>query len=309
MSFQHDYHMTFTGDSTTRASADQTISDVGRVKTATIELGTATQEAVGMSMRAFSRLLFTFQMGIFYVGMLTSAIYQSESAAIAVENAQDSYNRAIREYGVNSEQAVRAERTLVRTRKMVETANLRAKLSYVGMGLQVVNLSAVLLRSAGVTHMSSITTTMNTIATKLNVGAKLASVGATVKYVASTIYATAVDTAHAAVLWAKAHALTIITFGAAAAAGAVALYAFQTQTATHSMEEATKQAEKLHETIGEAPSFGLVKSFEDLSGAMKAVPNINIGGTTNIYAGGEADLRRALEEDSRRKIEEFRRRR
>jgi len=306
MSYSREYKSVFTAENRTQETVDQVVEGIERISSTTITIGQKAEEAAGMSMRAFSRLLFTFQMGVFYVGMLSSAMYQNESAAIAVENAQDSYNSAVKDYGVNSEQAIRAERTLIRTRKMVETANLRASLSWVGMGLQIVNVSAVLLRSAGVTKLGTVATNLNTIATKLNIGAKLTSVGASAKYAISTIVAKTSDLLHVEVLKQKVSLMSALKYGLFAAAGAIATYAVLTASFASATHQANEELERQKEIVGEGPqSTGLVKGFHDLSAAVKAVPNISIGGTT-IYASGEEDLEVALERYKRKVLREFR---
>lgn len=300
-----EYKTVFTADNRTREVVGQVVEGIEGISASTITMGQTTEQVAGMSMRSFSRLLFTIQMGVFYVGMLSSAMYQSESAAIAVENAQDSYNRALRDHGANSEQAIRAERTLIRTRKMVETANLRAKLSYLGMGLQVVNLGAVLLRTAGYQNMASLATLKNTIATKLNIGAKLSSIGASASYVVSTVAAKVSDLLHVEVLKQKVALMSALKYGLFAAAGAIATYAVLTASFASATHQANEELAKQKELIGEAPSTGLVKSFEDLGGAIKAVPSINIGGT-NIYTSGEEDLESALEKHKQQILRDFR---
>lgn len=273
-----------------------------RVQTSTMGIGEATQRTSSIMSRSWRNSIFTMQMGLFYFSMLESATYRQEAATIAIENAQDAYNQAVARYGAQSSQAVRAERTLERSRRYITTANRRAAISYIGLGLQTVNVSAELLKQAGITNIATLSTKINTFATNINVGGKLASVAATSQYIGATIAATAADWASSAALWAKAHAINIITFGLAAAAAAATMYAYSTMFTVGAMDQAAESAKNLHKEIGEAPSFGLVKGFEDLSAAIEMVssPNINV----NIRSAGRGivDLERAMDEAKREVI-------
>lgn len=102
-----------------------------------------------LTSRSFRMMIFSAQMGVFYISLLISAQDRALTSALTLEDAQESYNRAIRDYGVGSEQAVSAARRLERAQIMIGRANTLATLSYVGMGLQIVSFSAQLLRSIG----------------------------------------------------------------------------------------------------------------------------------------------------------------
>lgn len=123
---------------------------------------------------------------------------------------------------------------------------------------------------------------------------------------AATKVATVIDSIHAGVLWAKAHAVSILTFGFAALAGTMAIVAANTARASSSMEDAERKAQSLHQTIGEAPSWGLVKSFEDLAAVTEEVrSDVHIGGATFVISG-ERDLDHALNEYVRKVKADYR---
>lgn len=115
-------------------------SDLAELGEYTITWGKAAEEAAGMSARAFRNMLFGTQMALFYGSMLYTASMRQQTAALSLEEAQDRLNRAIRDYGVNSEQATSAARSLERQQLLVQRANILTTISTIGMGLQLVNV-------------------------------------------------------------------------------------------------------------------------------------------------------------------------
>jgi len=266
-------------------------------------LGEKTQRVTTVMDRGWRRSLFGVQMGLFYFTMLESAMYRNEAAAIAIENAQDSYNQAVARYGAQSSQAIRAERNLERARRMLQSTNVRTAVSYVGMGLQVVSFVASMKKEWVQRLLNIGATTAHTTATAADTLATNTSSVASLKYAATTVFAKISDMLHVEVLKQKVSLISGLKYGLFAAAGALATYAILTAAFASQTAQATQEAQKFQETIGEGPrSTGLVKSFHDLSAAIETVssPRINV----SISARGSRidDLKNAMKEAEREVI-------
>jgi len=217
-----------------------------------------------------SQRLLRFQ-GAIVTASIVSFVFNLTQRRLAhaherVRTAQEQLNRAIERYGVGSEQARRAARRLSLAQRDLASAQWEANLQLVIAGIQ---LGMIALR---------------TYEAAVKAGFFKAITAADIP----------IQSAHTAILWLKAKALTILTFGAAAAAAAIAFLAYQTATATRATEEFERAAEKAHRTVGESPSWGLVKSFEDLAQVTKEV-QLNLGGVT-IKIAGRAEIERQINE-------------
>ncbi len=142
------YSMTFRGESA------ELVGTVDTVKSHVVSLGeTAEQtsnkwsQAQTTMIRGWQRMLFGVQMGIFYFSMLISVSDSIRTTTLSLEEAQADYNKTLSEYGFYSEEAVSAGRRLEKAQIAVRRANELATLSYVGMGLQVVNLGLEIARN------------------------------------------------------------------------------------------------------------------------------------------------------------------
>jgi len=218
-----------------------------------------------------SQRLLRFQ-GAIVTASIVSFVFNLTQRRLAhaherVRTAQERLNRAIERYGIGSEEARRAARRLSLAQRDLASAQWEANLQMVIAGIQLGMIALRLYEAAVKAGFFSATTAADI----------------------------PVQSAHTAILWLKAKALTIITFGAAAAAGAIAMYAYMTAAATRETENLERAAQQAHRTIGEAPSWGLVKSLEDVNLMLREMERgIHIGGLT-LIAGTEADLERALE--------------
>jgi len=202
---------------------------------------------------AYQKMARGIWQGIRLFGWMEMSMMRVEVAQSILASSQDRYMYALEEYGAGSRQAIMAQRELERVTNYVERANLRAALATGSFVVQMM-LETGVLKGA----------TMELITNK-----------------AATVAASIADAAHSAILWSKAHALTILTFGLAAAAGAAAWYAYQSRMATQEMKDTTLAAEQLSNTIGQPPSTGLIKGFEALGSAMEqlrfvSAPTFNI---------------------------------
>lgn len=137
-----EYGAIFTGNASPFLMAkEQVTTGFQDVRQSAYEVSETTQQMAAISGRSFRRMIFGVQMGVFYFSMLDSAMMRQETTALTLADAQDSYNDAIREYGASSEEATRAARRLERVQHYVDMANRRAMLSFVGLGLQAVNMA------------------------------------------------------------------------------------------------------------------------------------------------------------------------
>jgi hypothetical protein len=140
------YNTTFT--TTYEGSGVQQLTfELEGVKQKTREVSQEASMMGTITSRSFRMGIFGAQMMIWYTSMLMTAQTRQETTALQLENAQDAYNRAVREYGPASEQAIRAGRQLEITQMNVNRANQLATLSYIGMGLQMVSFTASTLNA------------------------------------------------------------------------------------------------------------------------------------------------------------------
>jgi len=130
-----------------------------------------------------------------YMAMLQNATWN-------ITDAQQAYDEAVVRSGRGSEEAVRAYQRLTR-------ASHQAQMAQIGFYLGVANTTIALLAQAKT--VIGLVSGLNflTVITKIQ---------------------TAVDVIHTAVLWAKAHAVSILTFGLAAIAGTATILAAQGAT-------------------------------------------------------------------------------
>jgi len=237
----------------------------------------------GEAQERLSQRLLRFQ-GAIVTASIVSFVFNLTQRRLAhaherVRSAQERLEEAVRRYGAGSEQARRAARRLSLAQRDLASAQWEANLQMVIAGIQ-----------------------LGMIAMRLYEAAVKAGI-----FKAVTAADIPVQSTHTAILWLKAKALTILTFGAAAAAGALALYAYQTVTARRATEELERAAGKAHRTIGERPSWGLVKSVEDLTLAAREMrQEFHIGGLTVIGMPG-GDIETALEAYNRHVRREWRR--
>lgn len=88
--------------------------------------------------RGITRMIWGTQLLIMYGGFLYQNMIREELMVNTLANAQDRYNEAVREYGPNSEQAIRAARALENAQTLVARANTMATLMTVSFGFQIV---------------------------------------------------------------------------------------------------------------------------------------------------------------------------
>jgi hypothetical protein len=84
-------------------------------------------------------MIWSTQLVLMYGGFLYQNMIREELATNTVANAQDTYNRAVREYGTNSEQAIRAARNLENAQMLVARANTMATLMTASFGFQLIS--------------------------------------------------------------------------------------------------------------------------------------------------------------------------
>jgi len=180
MSFR-TYGIIFSGgiDASMLQAAHRTTLTINQVRRATEEMGVATERAGRISRRAWRLNIFGAQMGIFYLSMFTSALFMRESALLSVQDAEENYQRVLREYGPAHERTRAALRRLERAQRRVQMTTWRTALMFGGMILQAINLSI----QYGI----------------LTIGQNA--------YTASVAKAAAADAAHTAVIWGKVAAL------------------------------------------------------------------------------------------------------
>ncbi len=88
--------------------------------------------------RTMRGMIWSTQLAIMYGGFLYQNMLKEELQTNTLANAQDTYNRAVKEYGVNSDQAIRAARNLENAQMLVTRANTMATLMTASFGFQLV---------------------------------------------------------------------------------------------------------------------------------------------------------------------------
>jgi len=76
------------------------------------QVGQKAEQMGFRSMRAFQGVIFGLQMSTFYASMFMSALMKDDNALLSLEGSTERYNKALREYGRNSEEARNAARSL-----------------------------------------------------------------------------------------------------------------------------------------------------------------------------------------------------
>jgi len=153
----------------------QKLEEVGKKAKKT---GKETEEAAGMSARGWQGYIFSLQMGIFYLGMLTNAMTTAQMTQLRLEDAQKDYNETLAEYGYGSEEAVDAARRLELAQMSLGRATLSSKLMMAGMGLQVANLAIEQIRAAKATGLTTAALNIETLAHIKATAAKWAHIAA-----------------------------------------------------------------------------------------------------------------------------------
>src|SRR4030042_2557858 len=110
--FAGTYETRFTAVNQVQPVAEQVAMTYDQLKVKVGEVGTASEQMSFRSVRAFQGLIFGAQMSLFYVSMLASGLLRDESAVLQVEAAEERLNKALKEHGRKSEEAVSATRQL-----------------------------------------------------------------------------------------------------------------------------------------------------------------------------------------------------
>lgn len=145
MAFNYEYSGVLTARSTAQPAFQSYTWSLETIKTKTEEVGEASSLMAMATSRSFRMMIFGAQMAIFYTSMLISAQDRTRTATLSLEDAQQSYNEALA--SGDPDQVARAHRRLERAQLYVARANQLATLSYVGMGLQVLNFASSLARA------------------------------------------------------------------------------------------------------------------------------------------------------------------
>lgn len=187
----------------------------------------------------------------------------------SVSQGQKNLNEAIKEHGLHSEEAREAQERLNLAMEDLRWSQAEQVfylvLSSAQMGIMLVRMYEII---AGQKIMTATTHASST-----------AHVGATITVLGHTI-----------ALKKLAIALGFATAGLAILAGGLAVVAMQSHSAK-------AEAEALKQTIGERPSYGLVKSFEDLSSVVRET-RLSLGGV-RIEIGGREEVSRKIDEFAR----------
>lgn len=232
---------------------------------------------LGLGLRQLGGVLVSISIMSFVANLI---IRRLAHAKLTVTEAQERYNKALRDHGPLSEQAITAERRLGLAHMDVAIANREALTQTVLYGLQVAVLSSRILQTATNLGILTAAQVINTVATS------------------AAIIKDAIQTAW---LWVKAHALMMIKYGLVGAAIATAGYITATTLAI-------SQTRRLAKELGQAPSFGLVKSLEDVGTAFSTIGRRPINFTSSIVVNGGMSVEGAIEEQARRLKDEYRRR-
>lgn len=197
-------------------------------------------------------------------------IRRLQHATLTLTEAEERYNKAVREHGLLSEQAITAERRLKLARKDLAIANREARLQMVLYSVQVVVLASRVLDVAKAFNVASLSQFSYTITSK-----------------ASSVW----DSIHAGILWVKAHAINVITLGLAAAAAATTWYIYKTQMATD-------QTRKLNTELTRLGGAG---------GTVGSSLRTPITFESSIIVEKGMDVEEAIDEQARRLKDEYRR--
>lgn len=131
------YFISITGDTSAwRPAATEVKSDLVSLKTLTIEWGNEGAKANQLNVGAMRGMIWGTQLLLMYGGFLYQNMIREELATMSLETAQENYNKAIREYGTSSEEAVRAGKNLERQTILVGKANQMSGLMMISFGLQ-----------------------------------------------------------------------------------------------------------------------------------------------------------------------------
>jgi hypothetical protein len=141
------YGMVFTGETSGfKAAAQEVKGELTSLKTFTMQWGDTTEKATGVGFRGLRSMIWGTQLLMMYGGFLYQNMIREELATMSLETAQQNYNEAVREYGVNSEQAINAAKMIERQQLLVARANQMAMLMTVSFGLQIAATTAEFLR-------------------------------------------------------------------------------------------------------------------------------------------------------------------
>ncbi len=96
--------------------------------------------ALGGMAGNMGRMIFSTQMSLFYVGMLTSNLNRSENATLQLEGAQQRLSEALRTSGRNSTEYRNALRAVEVAQNNLNSTNLQANVLNVAMGLNMAQM-------------------------------------------------------------------------------------------------------------------------------------------------------------------------
>ena len=100
---------------------------------------------LNQSLGAMRGLIFTSQISMFYMSMLTSSMMRQETTTNSVEAAQERYNEALREHGRGSKEARDAARSLESAQINYQRALAMSNIMMISMGVQAVNMGISLM--------------------------------------------------------------------------------------------------------------------------------------------------------------------
>jgi len=207
------------------------------------ESGFRVQRAIGM----LSGALVSLSIISFVVNLTQRRLLHAQER---VRTATEQLDEAIERYGMGSQQAERAARRLTLAQNDLARAQFEANVQLVLSGSQLVLL--------GARYLPGVVSAVSRFAS---------SIWALLPALWAEITALAV----------KAKLMIMITGGLILAAAAAAYFAFEASKAEESVDRLAAAEQKLIDVQGQAPSWGLVKSFEDVTAAVKGF-NVQIGG-------------------------------
>jgi len=207
------------------------------------ESGFRLQRAMGM----LSGALVSLSIISFVVNLTQRRLLHAQER---VRTATEQLDQAIERYGIGSLQAERAARRLALAQNDLARAQFEANVQLILSGSQLLIIGARYLPGV---------------------------ISAVSKFASSIWSLLPALWAEVAALTAKAKLMIIVTGGLILAGAAAAYFAFEASRAEDSINRLTLAERKLVEVQGMAPSWGLVKSFEDVTAAVAGF-NIQIGG-------------------------------
>lgn len=234
--------------------------------------------ALSLGFRQLGGLLVSISIMSFVANLI---IRRLAHVQLTLTEAQERYTKAVREHGAFSEQAITASRRLELAHKDLAIATREQNTQIILYSLQMLVLGSRVVDVVRSFEAANVAQVANTVITS----------GAAV-----------VDAIHAGILWTKAHAIGFLKAGLIGLA--IAMGAYIAVTA-----KAVSETQKLRKEIGEAPSYGLVKSLEDVQAVFRGMPRTPIrfeGAHFHVDEG--LGVEAGIDEYARRLKDEWRRR-